>query len=159
MVIQNCHDKDFTMVCDQWSTVYLIYPTLQKNLSTPWIDFSIRSWRLKNTRRLTATKTRILLDPLTTLSHILQKKKINKLKKTYKLNSTTYNVPLSPSLKLSSFLNPIHPNTSMYILHTVLCTFPKVLTKRICLRIQNVLCWWSFSLFSLTYMCDSGVIF
>ena len=68
-------------------------------------------------------------------------KKINKLKKTYKLNSTTYNVPLSPSLKLSSFLNPIHSNTSMHILHTVLCTSPKVLTKRICLRIQNFLRW------------------
>ena len=32
-------------------------------------------------------------------------------------------------------LNPLHPNISMHILHTVLYTFPKVLTRRICLII------------------------
>ena len=48
--------------------------------------------------------------------------------------------PLPPSLSLSMmaqkqinwmFLNPLCPIISMYILHTVLCTFPKVLTRRI----------------------------
>ena len=33
-------------------------------------------------------------------------------------------------------LNPLHLNISMYILHTVLCTFPKVLTWRIRYRIR-----------------------
>ena len=32
-------------------------------------------------------------------------------------------------------LNPLQPNISMHILHTVLYTFPKVLTRRICLII------------------------
>ena len=34
--------------------------------------------------------------------------------------------------------NPLHPNISMYILHTVLYTFPKVLTGRICLINQEL---------------------
>ena len=34
-------------------------------------------------------------------------------------------------------LNPLHPNISMYILHTGLHTFPKVLTRRICLLIKG----------------------
>ena len=31
------------------------------------------------------------------------------------------------------YLNLLHPNISMHILHTVLYTFPKELTRRICL--------------------------
>ena len=34
-------------------------------------------------------------------------------------------------------VNPLHPNISMYILHTVLYTSPKVLTRRIYLRIKS----------------------
>ena len=44
-------------------------------------------------------------------------------------------------------INPLHPNISMHILHTVLYTFPKVLTRRICLTIKSFFSWWSFSLF------------
>ena len=33
------------------------------------------------------------------------------------------------------FVNPLHPNISMHILHTVLNTFPEVLIRRICLTI------------------------
>ena len=33
-------------------------------------------------------------------------------------------------------INPLHPNISGQILHTVLYTFPKVLTRRICLTIK-----------------------
>ena len=33
-------------------------------------------------------------------------------------------------------INPLHPNISMHILHTVLYTFLKVLTRRICLTIK-----------------------
>ena len=29
-------------------------------------------------------------------------------------------------------VNPLHPNISLYILHTVLCEFPEVLARRIC---------------------------
>ena len=47
---------------------------------------------------------------------------------------------------MHTVINPIHPNISMHILHTVLYTFPWVMTKRICLTIN------SFLLF------DSGVI-
>ena len=44
--------------------------------------------------------------------------------------------------------NPLHPNISIHILHTVLYTFNKVLTRRICLTIKSFFSWWSFSLFS-----------
>ena len=46
------------------------------------------------------------------------------------------------------FLNLLHPNISIDILHTVLHTFPKVLTRRIYLKIKSVFGWWSFPLFS-----------
>ena len=34
---------------------------------------------------------------------------------------------------------PLQPNISMHILHTVLYTFPEVLTGRICLKIKALL--------------------
>ena len=45
-------------------------------------------------------------------------------------------------------LNPLHPKIGMHILHTVLYTFPKVQTRRICLAIKGFFSWRSFSLFS-----------
>ena len=33
--------------------------------------------------------------------------------------------------------NPLHSNSKMHILHTVLYTYPKALTRRICLVINN----------------------
>ena len=36
----------------------------------------------------------------------------------------------------------------MYIIHNVLSTFPKVLTRRICLTIKSFFSWWSFVLFT-----------
>ena len=44
--------------------------------------------------------------------------------------------------------NPLHPSISMQILHTVLYTFPVVLTRRICLTIKGFLSGWSFHVFS-----------
>ena len=44
-------------------------------------------------------------------------------------------------------INPLHPNISMHILHSVLNTFPKVLTRRICLTIESFFRWWLFPLF------------
>ena len=46
------------------------------------------------------------------------------------------------------FVNPLHPNISMHILHTVLYTFPKRLTRRICFTINSCFSWWSSLLFS-----------
>ena len=46
------------------------------------------------------------------------------------------------------FLNLLHPNISMHILHTVLYTFLMVLTRRIYLKIKSFFGWWSFSLVS-----------
>ena len=37
-------------------------------------------------------------------------------------------------------LNPLHPHMSKVILHTVLHTFPKVLTRRICVTIDSFFC-------------------
>ena len=34
-------------------------------------------------------------------------------------------------------INPLHPNISIHILVTVLCTCNKVLTRRICLTIKS----------------------
>ena len=44
--------------------------------------------------------------------------------------------------------NPLHPNISMHILHTVLLTFPKMPTWRICLTIKSLFSGWSAALFS-----------
>ena len=44
---------------------------------------------------------------------------------------------------LNVFLNtnPLHPNISKNILHTVLYTFPEALTRRICLKIKSFISW------------------
>ena len=44
----------------------------------------------------------------------------------------------------------------MHILLTVLCTFPKMLTRRICLTIKSFFTWWSFPLFSWPYCLIQG---
>ena len=38
-------------------------------------------------------------------------------------------------------INPLHSKISMQTLHTTLYTFPKVLTRRICLTIKSFLSW------------------
>ena len=48
--------------------------TLLKNMSTPWEDFSMSRGCLYTISRLTATKTRILLEPHTTLSQTLKER-------------------------------------------------------------------------------------
>ena len=45
-------------------------------------------------------------------------------------------------------LNPLHPNIRLYILPTVVWTFPNVLTRRICLPIKSFFSWRSLPLFS-----------
>ena len=39
---------------------------------------------------------------------------------------------------LQLLLNPLLPNISMYILHTLLCKLPNVLTRRICVTIKTL---------------------
>ena len=47
-----------------------------------------------------------------------------------------------------SFLNALHPDISMYILHIILFTFLKLQTRRICLTINSFFNWWSIPQFS-----------
>ena len=46
-----------------------------------------------------------------------------------------------------NFINPLHPNISIDVLHTVLYAFPKVLIRRICLTIKSFLILQSFPFF------------
>ena len=46
----------------------------------------------------------------------------------------------------SDLSNPLKPNMTMYILHTVLYTFCLVSTRRIYLKIKTLLSSWLFSL-------------
>ena len=50
----------------------------------------------------------------------------------------------------------LHPNISLHILHTALCTFPKVLPRRISLIIKSSFSWWSFPLFSWLWCLIQG---
>ena len=61
---------------------------------------------------------------------------------------TTREEPSRYSEHFPLHLNPLHPNISMDTLHTVFCTFPVVLTRRICLTFWSFLNWWSFLVFS-----------
>ena len=55
--------------------------------------------------------------------------------------STSNALPLSYSETRCRPFNPLQPNISIHFLHNVLCTFPMVLTKRICLTIKSVFSW------------------
>ena len=44
--------------------------------------------------------------------------------------------------------NPLHPNMTMHISHTVLYTFPKMPTGKNHIKIKSFFNWWSFPLFS-----------
>ena len=52
--------------------------------------------------------------------------------------------------------SPLYPNISLHILHTALCTFPKVLTRRISSIIKSSFSWWSFPLFSWLWCLIQG---
>ena len=64
----------------------------------------------------------------------------------FSVNVTRYDWLLM-SARFFYVINPLHPNIITHILHTVLYTFLKVETGRICLTIKSFLSWWSFSLF------------
>ena len=46
-----------------------------------------------------------------------------------------------PSVPDHELINPLHPMISMHILHNVLYTFPKMLTRRIWLTIKSFFSW------------------
>ena len=61
--------------------------------------------------------------------------------KTWKLLVTKVNLlffPVFPGrfILFPAVINPLHPNISIHILHTLLYTFPLILTRRICLTIK-----------------------
>ena len=67
--------------------------------------------------------------------------------------------PLFPHLKqlrLWLYLNPLHPNISMHILHTFLYIFTGVMTRRICQTIKSFLSCWSFPLISWHESLNQG---
>ena len=71
-------------------------------------------------------------------------------KKTFAFDHCFWSMEESNNKYASKFMptfNPLRPNIFMHILHTVLSTFRKVLTGRICVTIKT-LSWWSFPIFS-----------
>ena len=56
------------------------------------------------------------------------------------------------------FVNPLHPNISKQILHTVLYMFPEVLTRGTVFKNQELYKLVIISLILVTLMFDSGVI-
>ena len=56
------------------------------------------------------------------------------------------------------FVNPLHPNISMHILHTVLYTFPEVLTRGNVFKNQELYKLLIIFLILETLVFDSGVI-
>ena len=61
------------------------------------------------------------------------------LKSILPLEISHFEHPLPSPLpkKNCSYINPPHPNINIHIFHTVLYTFTKVLTRRICLTIKS----------------------
>ena len=53
-------------------------------------------------------------------------------------------------------ISPLNPNISTHILYTVLYTFPKVLTRRICFTIKSFFSFWLFTLFLLPKYLTHG---
>ena len=56
------------------------------------------------------------------------------------------------------FVNPLHPNISKQILHTVLYMFPEVLTRGTVFKNQELYKLVIISLILVTLLFDSGVI-
>ena len=92
--------------------------------------------------------TLLWLDILITWVLVIQRALLEKrLRRT---NERFFLMPVMQSGTLweEQSLNTLHPNISLHILRTVLYTFPKVSTRRICLTIKSFSGWWSFFLFS-----------
>ena len=55
---------------------------------------------------------------------------------------------MSREVQNHKLIFPFAIDIIMQILHTILKTFSKVLTRRICLTIKSLFSWWSLPLFS-----------
>ena len=64
-----------------------------------------------------------------------------KRKKSIKTSAIVNILPNLTRLWTEVRVNPLCPNISVHILHTVLYTFLMVLTRRICLTIKSLSCW------------------
>ena len=65
-------------------------------------------------------------------------KEVNKLGELTKITSIDiFHTLITTTTKNIKLLNPLHPNISMHILHTVLYTFPEELKRRICLTMKR----------------------
>ena len=80
-------------------------------------------------------QTRPTLIPTLTSQYILHNIVANLLQKDDNMGETYLTVVLCISI------NPSYPNIGIQILHTVLFTFPMMLTRRICLTIRSFLNW------------------
>ena len=54
--------------------------------------------------------------------------------------------------------NPLHPNISRQILHTVLFALPMILTRRICQIIKSFIDFFIIFFIFMTLLCDSAEI-
>ena len=102
-----------------------------------------------------------LLDTVIRLNHLWNLYlKVQTWSVIWKKNVTTLCNMIGASPWVTFMTNPSYPITRIHILHTVLCTLPKVLTRWICYTIKRFFCCWSLFSFILTctLMFDSGVI-
>ena len=58
----------------------------------------------------------------------------------------------------SYLFNPLHPNISRHILHTVLYALPRILTRRICEIIKSFIDFFIIFFIFMTLLCDSAEI-
>ena len=85
---------------------------------------------------------------LSTIPYLTSEYKMTIILKTLEINTAVILVSFNTFTTYLPSCNSLHPNISLHILHTFLDTFPKVLTRRICLPIKRFLPWWPFPLFS-----------
>ena len=55
-----------------------------------------------------------------------------------------YQLSMIATFNIHLLINPLYPNISRHILHSILYTFPELLTRRICLKIKSFISCWSF---------------
>ena len=85
---------------------------------------------------------------LSIIPYLTSEYKMTIILKTLEINTAVILVSFNTFTTYLPSCNSLHPNISLHILHTFLDTFPKVLTRRICLPIIRFLPWWPFPLFS-----------
>ena len=95
----------------------------------------VQGYIVTNTYRGDISYTYGRLNPRNVHTYTKKQKKNKKQKKTKQKKQKQK----KKTRIINSPPNPLHPSISMQILHTVLYTFPVVLTRRICLTIKGFL--------------------